>query len=125
MPPISAQDLDIIRLTALFIARNGRSFSAMLAQKEAQNFQFDFLRQNHSLHPYFSKLVEQYTKVLVPSKQQHLTLSQNINNKYHVLDRARQRAEWQKHQEAETKKAAAEAEAERSTLENYGRIITY
>ncbi|KAK9473517.1 Pre-mRNA splicing factor PRP21 like protein-domain-containing protein [Dipodascopsis tothii] len=113
LPLISAQDLDIVRLTALFVARNGRSFSNLLAQKEVGNFQFDFLRQNHSLHNYYTKLVEQYTKVILPSKALQATLEANVANKYRVLDNARARAEWQQYQKAETQKAADEAEAER------------
>ena len=32
-------------------------------QREAKNFQFDFLRPQHSLFQYFTKLVDQYKKV--------------------------------------------------------------
>ncbi|UZO19681.1 uncharacterized protein OCT59_010957 [Rhizophagus irregularis] len=62
MPAISAQDLDILKLTAQFVARNGRQFMTALSQREQRNYQFDFLRPNHSLFNYFTKLVEQYTK---------------------------------------------------------------
>ncbi|KAK7207282.1 putative pre-mRNA splicing factor [Myxozyma melibiosi] len=113
MPPISAQDLDIIRATALFAARNGRSFTTTLAQRESRNYQFDFLRPNHSLYPYFSKLIEQYARVLNPSDKIKERLQENISNKYKVLDRAQMRADWQKYKEEETKKAAADAEAEK------------
>ncbi|KAK9464386.1 Pre-mRNA splicing factor PRP21 like protein-domain-containing protein [Lipomyces arxii] len=113
MPPISAQDLDILRLTALFVAKNGRQFSNVLAQREEQNFQFDFLRPNHSLHPFFMRLVDQYRQVLNPSNELRKTLDENLSNKLRVLESAQQRADWQKHQEAETKKAAEEADAER------------
>ena len=52
-----------VRLTAQFVAKNGRSFLNQLMQREAKNFQFDFLRPQHSLFQYFTKLVDQYTKV--------------------------------------------------------------
>ena len=52
-----------MRLTAQFVAKNGRSFLNQLMQREAKNFQFDFLRPQHSLFQYFTKLVDQYTKV--------------------------------------------------------------
>jgi splicing factor 3A subunit 1 len=32
-------------------------------QKEGMNYHFDFLKPQHSLFHYFTKLVEQYTKV--------------------------------------------------------------
>jgi splicing factor 3A subunit 1 len=53
----------LIRLTALFVARNGRQFLTQLMNREVRNFQFDFLKPQHSNFPYFIKLVEQYTKV--------------------------------------------------------------
>lgn len=62
-PSISAFDLDVVKLTAQFVARNGRQFLTQLMQKEQRNYQFDFLRPQHSLFNYFTKLVEQYTKV--------------------------------------------------------------
>ncbi|KAK9365908.1 Pre-mRNA splicing factor PRP21 like protein-domain-containing protein [Lipomyces kononenkoae] len=113
IPAISAQDLDILRLTALFTAKNGKSFSNLLSQREERNYQFDFLRPNHSFYPFFTKLVEQYKKVLNPPSSISDRLRKNLKNKFNVLETAQQRADWQMHQEAETKKAAEEAEAER------------
>lgn len=66
-PSISAFDLDVVKLTAQFVARNGRQFLTQLMQKEQRNYQFDFLRPQHSLFNYFTKLVEQYTKVILNS----------------------------------------------------------
>ncbi|XP_042300519.1 splicing factor 3A subunit 1-like, partial [Sceloporus undulatus] len=63
-PSISAFDLDVVKLTAQFVSRNGRQFLTQLMQKEQRNYQFDFLRPQHSLFNYFTKLVEQYTKVM-------------------------------------------------------------
>nr|CAD7419120.1 unnamed protein product [Timema poppensis] len=62
-PSISALDLDIVKLTAQFVARNGRQFLTNLMNREQRNYQFDFLRPQHSLFQYFTKLLEQYTKV--------------------------------------------------------------
>jgi splicing factor 3A subunit 1 len=64
MPNISAQDLEVVRLTALFVAKNGRSLMTNLSRKEAGNYQFDFLRPNHSLHNFFQRLIDQYTALL-------------------------------------------------------------
>ncbi|CAG2064894.1 unnamed protein product [Timema podura] len=61
-PSISALDLDIVKLTAQFVARNGRQFLTNLMNREQRNYQFDFLRPQHSLFQYFTKLLEQYTK---------------------------------------------------------------
>lgn len=70
-PSISAFDLDVVKLTAQFVARNGRQFLAQLMQKEQRNYQFDFLRPQHSLFNYFTKLVEQYTKVWIIEQVSH------------------------------------------------------
>ena len=56
---------DIVKLTAQFVAKNGTSFleSSRLMQREQRSYQFDFLRKHHPLFSYFTKLVEQYSKV--------------------------------------------------------------
>ena len=127
MPNISAQDLDVVRLTALFVAKNGRSFMTTLSQKETRNYQFDFLRPQHSLYQFFSRLVDQYTLLLQSAsvdgekakKDRTLDLEHNANDKFNVLGRAKQRAEWVKFQEEQKQKK--EEEAEREKLE-YAQI---
>lgn len=127
MPNISAQDLDVVKLTALFVAKNGRSFMTTLSQKQAGNYQFDFLRPQHSLHQYFSRLVDQYTDLLqAPSvnggrvQQGRLQeLDINIKDKFNVLGRAKQRAEWVRFQ-AQQKQRKEEAD-EKEKLE-YAQI---
>jgi len=113
LPAISAQDLDILKLTAQFVARNGRQFMTGLAQREQRNYQFEFLRPNHSLFNYFTKLVEQYTKVLIPSKKLFQNLDTNMHDRYTVLDRALQRVEYKTYQEEQKKKEEEKADAER------------
>ena len=121
MPNISAQDLEIVRLTALFVAKNGRSFMTALSQRETRNYQFDFLRPQHSLYQFFSRLVDQYTELLqAPTvdggkaqKQRITELEHNIRDKYHVLGRSRQRAEWVKFQEQQKQKKEEEEEKEK------------
>ena len=54
---------NIVKLTAMFVARNGAQFMDQLMMREQKNEMFDFLRKNHILFSYFIKLVEQYTKV--------------------------------------------------------------
>src|SRR5271167_3977719 len=61
MPNINAQDLEVVRLTALFVAKNGRQFMTTISQRETGNYQFDFLRPNHSLHNFFQRLIDQYS----------------------------------------------------------------
>ena len=56
---------DIVKLTAQFVAKNGTSFLERLMQREQRSYQFDFLRKHHPLFSYFTKLVEQYSKVCI------------------------------------------------------------
>ena len=127
MPNISAQDLDVVRLTALFVAKNGRSFMTTLAQKESRNYQFDFLRPQHSLHQFFQRLVDQYTLLLLASsasgaqaqKSRVAELEANAADRFHVLGRAKQRAEWVQFQEEQ--KAKKEEALEKEQLE-YAQI---
>lgn len=123
MPNISAQDLDVVRLTALFVAKNGRSFVTTLSQKESGNFQFDFLRPQHSLYQFFSRLVDQYSELLNANgadatraeKERLAELGKNTTDRFHLLGRAKQRAEWVKFQEQQ--KAKQEEKEEREKLE--------
>ncbi|KAI5804577.1 Pre-mRNA splicing factor PRP21 like protein-domain-containing protein [Geopyxis carbonaria] len=114
MPNISAQDLDIVRITALYAAKHGRSFLTPLSQRETRNFQFDFLRPNHSLYPYFARLVDQYTELLAPKGGPSIEeLERNVRDKFHILEKAKGRAEWTKHQLKERAKKEEEEDQER------------
>jgi splicing factor 3A subunit 1 len=75
---------DVIRLTAMFVAKNGRQFMTALAQREQRNAQFDFLRPNHTLFGYFSSLVGQYGRVIHQDHRLMAKLSQDANNRYSV-----------------------------------------
>ena len=122
MPNISAQDLDIVRLTALFAAKNGRSFMTTLSQRETRNPQFDFLRPNHSLYQFFSRLTDQYAELMRTggiegkgrAEQERIKeLERNLEDKFYVLGRARHRAEWVKFQHTQKQKKEEAEEQER------------
>ncbi|KAI1303530.1 SF3a splicing factor complex subunit [Mortierella claussenii] len=116
MPSVSAQDLDVLKLTAQFVARNGRQFMVSLAQREARNYQFDFLRPNHSLFGYFSKLVEQYTKILVPAPEMLQQIDSRGANKYAVQDIVMRRVEYTAYQQELRKKKDEKEDAERQAF---------
>ncbi|KAI4136412.1 MAG: hypothetical protein LQ341_005628 [Variospora aurantia] len=121
MPNISAQDLDVVKLTALFVARNGRSFMTTLSQKETRNYQFDFLRPQHSLYQFFSRLVDQYSLLLQAAsaegakaqKSRIQELGRNVDNRVHILDAAKTRAAWVRFQEEQKQKKEEETEKEK------------
>ncbi|XP_064644330.1 splicing factor 3A subunit 1-like [Lineus longissimus] len=112
-PSISAFDLDVVKLTAQFVARNGRQFLTNLMNREQRNYQFDFLRPQHSLFTYFTKLVEQYTKILIPPKDLLAKCKGEAENPKEVLDQVRYRMEWAKFQERERRKEEEALERER------------
>jgi len=103
-----------VKLTAQFVARNGRQFLSNLMTREQRNYQFDFLRPQHSLFQYFTKLLEQYTKVLIPPKD--IVKKLEFEEKKTVLDSVKYRANWIKHQEAQKRKEEEEAERERRKI---------
>jgi splicing factor 3A subunit 1 len=120
MPNISALDLEVVRLTALHVARKGKSWMTALSQREARNYQFDFLRPQHSLYNFFSHLVDQYTILLQTgpegqkAEQARIqTLQANIQNKFRVLELAKKRAEFVKWQETQKQEKEEQEEAER------------
>ncbi|RWS06912.1 splicing factor 3A subunit 1-like protein [Dinothrombium tinctorium] len=112
-PSISALDLDIVKLTAQFVAIHGRSFLTNLMNREQRNYQFDFLRPQHGLFCYFTQLIEQYTKILMPAKNLLNDLKRELLNPKTVLDKVKYRLEWTKIQEAEKRREQEEAEKER------------
>lgn len=112
-PSISAQELDIVKLTAQFVAIHGRSFLTNLMRKEERNYQFDFLRPQHGLFSYFTAMIEQYTKILMPAKDLVSNLKKELDNPAKVMEKIRYRLEWTKLVEAERRKEQEEAEKER------------
>ncbi|PGH09532.1 splicing factor 3A subunit 1 [Blastomyces parvus] len=121
MPNINALDLEVVKLTALFVAKRGKSFMTALSQRETRNFQFDFLRPQHSLYQFFTRLVDQYTSLLQTDESDGpnstsnriAELEKNVKDKYHILDRAKQRSEWVKFQEQQKQKKEEQDEQER------------
>jgi splicing factor 3A subunit 1 len=116
MPNISAKDLKIIELTARHTAMKGKAWERKLATRESGNFQFDFLRSNHSFNTFFTQLVDQYRVMLEDDagKQARLAeLRHNVEDRFHVLDRAKQRAEWIRYQEQQKQQEEKRVEDER------------
>jgi splicing factor 3A subunit 1 len=110
---ISAQALEVIKLTAQFVARNGQAFQVGLCNREAKNPLFDFLRPTDMAHPYFASLVEQYRTVLLPPRDIGDALRARYASPYTVLAKLADRVDWEIAQEKARKAAEEEAEAER------------
>lgn len=65
---LTALDLDVIKIVAQFVARNGKTFLTGLASREHSNPQFNFLKPTHSMFTFFTALCDAYSKVLMPPK---------------------------------------------------------
>lgn len=113
---ISGLDLDVIKLTAQFVARNGKSFLSGLTQREHNNPQFYFLKPTHSLFGFFTTLADAYSKVLMPPKGLADRLKRDASNRQAVLERCIQRLEWEKVQLKSRRKEEEAAERERTQM---------
>ncbi|CAB16579.1 U2 snRNP-associated protein Sap114 [Schizosaccharomyces pombe] len=114
LPSISSLDLDVLRLTARYAAVRGSSFLVSLSQKEWNNTQFDFLKPNNALYPYFMRIVQQYTSLIrEPISSPEQELRENVRDPYSLLSKIQPRVRWQSHMESQKKKQKEEAEKEK------------
>ncbi|KAJ3693312.1 hypothetical protein LUZ60_008792 [Juncus effusus] len=114
---ITGEELDIIKLTAQFVARNGKSFMEKLMKRAEVGLpQFHFLRPTHSMYTFFTSLADAYSKVLMPEKEITTKLKQSSSGLTVVLERCLNRLEWEKSQEQERQRAEDEIEQERMQM---------
>ena len=100
-PGAQPLDLDVIQLTAQFVARNGRTFLTGIANREARNPQFDFLKPTHHLFSYFTSLVDAYSKCLMPPEELRARLARDAAEPSRTLARIQQHAAWLRGREKE------------------------
>ncbi|CAK9234013.1 unnamed protein product [Sphagnum troendelagicum] len=110
---ITSLEHDIIKLTAQFVAQNGKSFLTGLTSREHANPQFNFLKPTHSMFTFFITLADAYSKVLMPPKGLVEKLKKDVDNKTAVLERCLHRLEWERSQERARQRAEDEIEQER------------
>ncbi|CAI8619957.1 unnamed protein product [Vicia faba] len=110
---ITGEELDIIKLTAQFVARNGKSFLTGLTSREINNPQFHFMKPTHSMFTFFTSLADAYSKVLMPPKGLTEKLKKSVPDMTTVLERCVNRLEWERSQEQARQKAEDEIEQER------------
>ncbi|CAL9215002.1 unnamed protein product [Arabidopsis halleri] len=110
---IMEEELDIIKHTAQFVARNGESFLRGLMSREMNNTQFQFMKPTHSMFTFFTSLVDAYSEVLMPPRDLKEKLRKSVADLTTVLERCLNRLEWDRSQEEERKKEEDEKEKER------------
>lgn len=112
-PSLEAREIEIVKLTAQFVAIHGRSFLNNLMARESKNYEFDFIRPQHSLFNYFSSLTQQYSRIIKPPDNIVEDLTWEASHPKNILDRVRHRLEWRLKDEAEKSRNMEEAEKER------------
>ncbi|PWA76466.1 Pre-mRNA splicing factor PRP21-like protein [Artemisia annua] len=110
---ITGEELDIIKLTAQFVARNGKSFLTGLTSRENNNPQFLFLKPTHSMFRFFTSVADAYSKVLMPPKGLTDKLKKSVTNMTTVLEQCLHRLEWEQSQEQARQKAEDEIQQEK------------
>ncbi|KAJ0257005.1 splicing factor 3A subunit 1 [Hirschfeldia incana] len=110
---ITGEELEYIKLTAQFVARNGKSFLTGLQSRESNNPQFHFMKPTHSLFSFFTALVDAYFDVLKPPGDLKEKLRKSAADLTTVLERCLHRLEWDRSQEQQRKKEEDEKEQER------------
>eukprot|EP00884_Botryococcus_braunii_P002572 jgi/Botrbrau1/12315/Bobra.0205s0013.1 len=111
-------ELDLIRLVAQFVARNGKNFLTGLAGREHTNNMFNFLKPTHSLFGFFTSLCDAYSRVLMPEKGLEEKLRKDLDDRLGILERCLKRLEWEKAKEKESKEASDQLEAERLAMQS-------
>lgn len=113
---ITGEEVDIIKLTAQFVARNGKNFLQSLTAREGNNPQFHFLKPTHSMFTFFTTLADAYSKVLMPPQGLMDKLRNGVGDMTTVLERCLHRLEWERSQEQARLKAEDEIEQERMQM---------
>ncbi|KAM1384964.1 hypothetical protein PS2_036825 [Malus domestica] len=101
---ITGEEFDIIKLTAQFVAREGKSFLAGLTSREIKNSQFNFLKPGSVMFALFTSLSDAYSKVLLPPEGLTEKLRNTVADMETVLQRCVNRLEWEQSQEKEMRK---------------------
>eukprot|EP00002_Diphylleia_rotans_P016467 TRINITY_DN3202_c0_g2_i1.p1 TRINITY_DN3202_c0_g2~~TRINITY_DN3202_c0_g2_i1.p1 ORF type:complete len:687 (+),score=204.19 TRINITY_DN3202_c0_g2_i1:44-2104(+) len=114
---ISPLLMDVMKLTAMFVARNGDQFKIDLQSRErAPDSQFDFLDSKHSFYPIFELLVNSYRKILNAPESMISQLKIDASEKPAILKRVSNKSAWEKKKSAEEKARGDAEEREREIM---------
>lgn len=111
--PVSNVDAEIIKTTALFVAKNGKSYISALKKHVEHDSQFEFLNERNSLNKLFFAYVAQFVLLINKPEVTVEKFEENCKNITLLLDSAFQRAEYDKKQENEQKSVQSQLEKER------------
>ncbi|KAL4493961.1 hypothetical protein ABPG72_021978 [Tetrahymena utriculariae] len=112
---LTSLELDIIKHTAQFVAKNGKKFLISLTEREKQNPQFDFLKPTNSLFSFFINLVNSYQKIIQIKESQLDNIIRNGKSKQHIYSQALRIFDHLKQKRQQEKK--------QSEIENEERLL--
>ncbi|OMJ90611.1 hypothetical protein SteCoe_7010 [Stentor coeruleus] len=115
-PMIAKIDMDMIKTTALFTAKNGKNFWMGLSERESKNPQFSFLKPSHALFSYFTSLVESYSRCLLPKLDDIKNLQRNLSDRESILQRCLERFSYEKNLEKNQRSKEEMEEEERQQM---------
>jgi len=106
-PKIGSDEVEVIKLTSQYTALNGRKFLSYLAEKEATNSLFDFLKPTHLHFGFFTTLVDMYTRILKPPPPLHDELKVH-EDREKTIDGIAYRWEWNRREMVEKREREEE-----------------
>ncbi|KAH7825445.1 Splicing factor 3A subunit 1 [Monocercomonoides exilis] len=114
-PPnqITTLELEQIKLTALFAAKNGMQFIQSLPENVKASPQFEFLQPSSTRYFYYQSLIQQYEMCLRPSPECLKKIDLEADSKFAIFKRIQKRAAWERWAEETKQRDALAAEAER------------
>ena len=119
-PPqgLKKSEIEVIKLSAQFVARNGAKFLSGLASREYQNPEFAFLKPAHPLFTYFTSLADSYSEILMPENKQEMEEVLDVEVDYRkALERSLKRSEWDATQLKNRKDNEEKKRMEREAME--------
>ena len=106
LPIMSSLDMDILKTTAQFVARNGAGFLSGLIARESRNSQFDFLKESNQMYPVFINLVDAYTRCILLSHELRSKLDGCADNILGCVDLCIPRYQFEAQERMRMKKRA-------------------
>ena len=94
---LTLQELEVIKVTAQYVARNGAEFLSGLRAREANRREFMFLKETHSLNTFFQRLTDAYSSVLLDSRDALKRLAADAADSSAILQRCGPRPGWHHH----------------------------
>eukprot|EP00501_MAST-03F_sp_TOSAG23-6_P001435 GSMAST32.ASY1.ANO1.1492.1 assembled CDS len=79
--------VDVIKLVAQHVAVSGRRFLDQVVVRERLNTEFNFLKTDHKLFPYFTSLIKAYERCVVPTQDLLDSLKNDVTSIDPILRR--------------------------------------